>query len=105
MKKAVLGTGAVGQTIGAKLVKLGHDVVIGKRNVEETMARAEPGLYGQAPFSEWLRQHPGVLLGSYAQAAQHGVIVINATNEVGSLDALRQAGEANLKGKISKWKQ
>jgi hypothetical protein len=40
-----------------------------------------------------------VLLGSYAQAAQHGVIVINATNEVGSLDALRQAGEANLKGR------
>ena len=31
MKIGVLGTGAVGQTIGGKLVALGHDVMMGAR--------------------------------------------------------------------------
>jgi predicted dinucleotide-binding enzyme len=39
-------------------------------------------------------------LGTYASAAAHGEIVVNATSGVGSLDALKEAGEANLAGKI-----
>jgi predicted dinucleotide-binding enzyme len=100
MKIAVLGTGVVGQAIGAKLADLGHEVMIGTRDAAETLARQAPGQYGQPPFSAWLQQHPGVRLGSYAEAAAHGEVVVNATNGMGSLDALRQAGEANLNGKV-----
>ena len=39
-------------------------------------------------------------LGSFAEAAEHGELVVNATNGVGSLEALRAAGEANLDGKV-----
>ena len=35
MKIAVLGTGIVGQTYASKLITLGHDVMIGTRNVSE----------------------------------------------------------------------
>lgn len=32
MKIGILGTGIVGQTLGLKLVQLGHSVIIGTRN-------------------------------------------------------------------------
>ena len=100
MKIGVFGTGGVGQTIGAKLVELGHEVMIGTRDVAKTMAHTEPGPFGQPPFSAWLKQNLGIRLGSYADAARHGEVIINATSGTGSLDALHQAGDENLNGKI-----
>lgn len=100
MKIAVLGTGAVGQTIAAALLAAGHEVVVGTRDVAATLARNEPHPYGLPPFSVWLEQNPGAKAGAFAEAARHGEIVINAANGAASLDVLRQAGEANLNGKI-----
>lgn len=100
MNIGVLGTGVVGQTIAGKLAELGHAVLIGTRDATQTMARTEPGPYGQPPFSAWIKQNPDVRLGSYAEAARHGEVIFNATNGTGSLSALRQAGDANLAGKI-----
>jgi predicted dinucleotide-binding enzyme len=100
MKVAILGTGMVGQTIAAKLVELRHDVVIGTRNVAETLAKTTPGPFGNPPFKAWKEQHPAIPLLSYSEAAARGEIVLNATSGGASLDALRLAGEANLGGKI-----
>ena len=47
MKIAVLGTGMVGRTIAGALAELGHDVVIGTRDPQATLARTEPGHDGQ----------------------------------------------------------
>jgi len=100
MKIAVLGTGVVGQTIAAKLAALGHNVIMGTRSPSETRARTEAGPYGQPPFGVWLAQNPGIQLGSFPEAAHFGETVINATNGMGSLEALSQAGEAHLNDKI-----
>lgn len=100
MKIGILGTGMVGQTLAAKLEELGHDVMIGTRNVSETLGRNEPNPFGLPPFSEWRKAHPRVQLGEFAEAASHGEFLINATNGGGSLNALHLAGEANLNGKI-----
>jgi predicted dinucleotide-binding enzyme len=97
---AVLGSGVVGQTLAAKLAALDHDTMLGTRDVGSLLARTEPGPMQQQPFSEWHRQHPEVSLGSFAEAAGHGELVVNATAGAGSLDALRQASEANLDGKV-----
>jgi predicted dinucleotide-binding enzyme len=40
-----------------------------------------------------------VRLGTFAEAAGHGELVINAGNGAGTLEALRAAGQANLDGK------
>jgi hypothetical protein len=40
------------------------------------------------------------LPGCSAGAAEHGELVVNATNGAGSLEALSAAGEANLDGKV-----
>lgn len=100
MNIGVLGTGMVGQTISAKLAELGHDVMIGTRDVATTLARTEPHPYGFPPFSVWHQEHAQVKLGSLAEAAAYGDMLINATNGTGSLQALELAGESNLNGKI-----
>ena len=91
----------VGQTIGGKLAELGHEVMVGTRDAarNDGAHRTQP-LSGLPPFSAWLKQNPAVQLGTFAEAAQHGEFVFNATNGMGSLEALQQAGEANLNGKI-----
>lgn len=100
MKIGIFGTGVVGQTLAGKLVEVGHDVVVGTRDVAGTMAHTEPSPYGLPPFSVWLQQHPGARVGTFAEAAQHGEMVINATSGTGSLQALQQSGAHNLEGKI-----
>lgn len=99
MKFGVLGTGPVGQVFAARLAQLGHEVMVGTRDPEATLARAAPGPFGTPPFSEWRAVHPKVLIGTFEQAAAFGEIVVNATLGAGSLDALRTAAAA-LSGKV-----
>jgi predicted dinucleotide-binding enzyme len=96
----ILGTGVVGKTIAARLTGLGHEVVIGTREPEETMSRTEPDAYGNPPFGAWQEEHPEIRLGTFGQAAAHAEMVVNATAGAVSLEALEQAGEDNLNGKI-----
>lgn len=100
MNIGILGTGNVGQTLAAKLAEVGQNVMIGTRDVQATLARSQPDGYGNPPLSEWLKSHPQVKMGSYADAAAFGELVINATAGHASLDSLQAAGESNLNGKI-----
>lgn len=100
MRVGILGTGVVGRAIGARLVELGHDVMIGTRDVAKTLAIAEPDRMGNPPFKTWQQKNPKVKLGTFTQAAANGELVVNATSGTASLDALRQAGEANLGSKV-----
>jgi predicted dinucleotide-binding enzyme len=97
MKIGILGSGVVGQTIGAKLVERGEDVVLGTRSPTQLGDKRGMG----APLSEWLSRVGGkARIASFGEAAAHGEIVVNATSGVGSLEALTLAGEKNLEGKI-----
>jgi len=100
MDIGILGTGTVGRTIAARLAELGHSVLIGTRDPAKTLAQTEADSMGHPAFKLWLEQNPLLKLGSFAQAAAHGQIIVNATHGDGSLDALKAAGEANLKDKI-----
>ncbi len=96
----ILGTGTVGKTIAARLAGLEHEVMVGTRNPEETTSRTKPDPYGNPPFSAWQEEHPEVKLGTFAEAAAHGEMIVNATAGAVSLEALEQAGEDNLSGKV-----
>lgn len=89
MKFAVLGTGVVGQTIGTKLIELGHEVVMGSRQAGNDAA---------VTWSEGAGETAGE--GSFGDAAGFGEIVFNCTAGGSSLDALAAAGEASLTGKV-----
>lgn len=89
MKIAVLGTGMVGSTIATKLVQLGHQVMMGSRT-----ANSDAG-------QKWLRAVGGRgQIGTFADSAAFGESVFDCTNGANSLEALRQAGTANLRQKI-----
>ncbi|MFN3874647.1 MAG: NADPH-dependent F420 reductase [Flavobacteriales bacterium] len=99
MNIGILGSGGVGRAIAAKCASLGHDVMIGTRDVQATMASTARSPMGGAPFAEWHKGHGQVKVGAYAQAAAHGALLINATSGAGSLEALRLAGEQGIAGK------
>ena len=99
MKVGVLGTGMVGRTLSEKLGELGHDVVIGTRDVGAVMV-AEPGRPGQEAFADWHTRHAEVAVGTFEQAAVHGELLFVATFGMTALDALRAAGRRNVEGKI-----
>lgn len=90
MKIGVLGSGTVGQAIASKLVQLNHEVMMGSR--EEANPRAIAWAKGE--------QDQHALYGTFMNAAAFGEIIFNCTLGSASLDALRQAGATNLKGKI-----
>lgn len=100
MRYAVLGTGMVGRTLSAKLASLGHEVVLGTRDPVATIASAGGSGYGSTPIAPWLAEHPEVRLETFAEAAKFGETVVNATNGMSSLEALRAADAANLAGKL-----
>jgi hypothetical protein len=100
VKIAVLGTGTVGRTMAARFADLGHQVAVGTRDPEATLARSEPDAMGNPPFSAWHADHPQVPLVPFAEAAEQADLVVNATNGGVSLDVLKLAGTANLAGKV-----
>ena len=100
MRIAVMGTGPVGQALAGKLAELGHEVTVGTRDPEETLARTEPDYMGNPPFRAWLDTHPGVSLATPKGAAVQAELIVNATNGAGSLAILQAAGEENAAGKV-----
>lgn len=97
MKVGILGSGVIGQTIGAKLVERGEDLVLGTRSPADLDDKRGMG----TPLSEWLSKVGNrARVATFAEAAAHGEIVINATSGMGALEALKLAGAANLDGKI-----
>jgi len=89
MRIGVLGTGMVGRTIGAKLVGLGHEVMLGSRtadNADATAWAAEVG--GRATH------------GTFADSAAFGEVLFNCTGGMVSLAALEAAGEDNIGDKV-----
>jgi predicted dinucleotide-binding enzyme len=89
MKIAVFGTGMVGDTIGSRLIELGHSVMMGSRTSDNDKAKA------------FMDKHTGkATAGTYADAAAYGEIIFNCTSGTGSIEALKMAGEKNMNGKI-----
>ena len=98
MNIAVFGTGSVGQTLAKRLAELSHQVVIGTRNVENTLAKTAPDGMGTAPVGVFLKNHSSIALHRYADAAKDASLIVLATQGHGAKDALAAAG--NLDGKV-----
>jgi 8-hydroxy-5-deazaflavin:NADPH oxidoreductase len=97
MKIGIIGGGGVAQAIGGKLKANGHDVVIGIRNPSDAELAKERQM--AKPLKDWIKE-TGAKVASFADAAKHGDILVNATNGGASIEALTQAGAANIGNKI-----
>jgi hypothetical protein len=89
MNIAVLGTGAVGETIGSRLIALGHTVKMGSRTATNEKAAA------------WVSKNgSNASAGTFADAAAFGEVIFNCTKGMVSLEVLQMAGAENLSGKV-----
>ena len=97
MKIGIFGTGIVGQTLAGALAAQGHDVMIGTRDPQATLQRSSAR--GPA-FRDWHESNKAVKLGTFADAARFGEVLINATSGNGAVPALEGAGAEALGDKI-----
>lgn len=89
MKIGILGSGDVGRTLGAGFAARGHDVKLGTRSPEKEAMR------------EWAsKAGPRASVGTFADAASFGEVVVVATRWDGTESALKLARAASLEGKL-----
>jgi len=82
MKVGVIGSGEVAKALGAGFLRHGHQVMMGTR---------EP-----AKLTAWAAQNPQARVGSFADAAAFGELIVLAVKGKVAADALRLAGTENL---------
>lgn len=85
MNIGILGSGDVAKTLAAGFLGHGHAVTMGTR---------EP-----AKLDNWLAAHAAAKVGSFADAARFGQLVVLAVKGSAAAQALGAAGAANLSGK------
>ena len=89
MKYGILGTGIVAQTIGSKLIQLGHEVKLGSRNAKNQKAL------------DWAKKNgKNASVGTFKEAALFGKIIFNCVHGINSIEAITSAGKENFKDKI-----
>ena len=87
MKIGILGSGSVGQTLGAGFLKHGHQAMLGSRDPQKHEVQ------------QWLQGNPGGAVGTFADAAQFGDLVVIATLGRAAEEAISLAGPDNFTGK------
>src|SRR5580693_10378909 len=96
MRIGIIGAGVVAQTLGAKLVELGHEVFLGTRDPQKLDEKKNMAV----SLKEWLvavKNKAKVV--TFKEAAAQGELLINSTHGQASVEALHlaEAGKAGSK--------
>ncbi len=86
MNIGILGSGDVAQSLAAGFQEHGHRVWLGTRTPDGLAA--------------WVREHPPARVGSFAEAAESGELVVLAVKGSAAAEVLRAAGPDHLAGKV-----
>lgn len=82
----IIGSGDVAKTLASGFLKHGHQVTIGTRDA--------------AKLADWQAKNAAGRVGTFADAAKFGDIIVLAVKGTVVSDALRAAGAGNLAGKV-----
>ena len=85
MKIGIIGSGDVAKTLAAGFLKHGHEVSVGTREAGK--------------LADFAKANPKAKIGSVADAAKFGEVVVLAVRGTAASKALESAGAANLAGK------
>jgi len=86
MKIGILGSGDVAKSLAGGFIKHGHQTMLGTRD--------------RAKLESFVAQNPKGAIGSFAEAATFGELVVLAVKGTVAADVLRAAGGASLAGKL-----
>ena len=85
MKIGILGSGDVAKSLAAGFLSHGHEAMLGTRD--------------RAKLEGWVAQNPKGAVGSFADAARFGELLVLAVKGTVAAEALRAAGIVNVAGK------
>ncbi len=85
MKVGILGSGIVARTLATGMLEHGHGVMLGTRD--------------RSKLGEWLAANATGRVGTVAEAAGFGELIVLAVKGAAAADVLEAAGVANLAGK------
>jgi predicted dinucleotide-binding enzyme len=88
MKVGILGSAVVGQTLGKAFLTEGHEVMIGTRNVSKE------------DLVKWQKENSSGKLGSFADTARFGELVVLAVSGDAAENVIAQAGKENFSNKV-----
>jgi len=86
MKVGIIGSGDVAKALGDGFLAHGHETMLGTRDA--------------AKLTDWRNKNPKGRVGSFAETAAFGEIVVLAVKGSAAAEALRAAGSENLAGKV-----
>jgi predicted dinucleotide-binding enzyme len=100
MKIGIIGSGVVAQTLGTKLIELGHDVVLGTRDPSKLDEKKNMAV----TLREWLANVKKTgkqgRVATFQETAAHGDLLINATHGQASIEALKLAAADKVGSKV-----
>ncbi|WP_432721229.1 NAD(P)-binding domain-containing protein [Jeongeupia wiesaeckerbachi] len=85
MKVGVLGSGDVAKALASGFLQHGHETMVGTRDSQK--------------LAQWASDHPQGQVGSFAETAAFGDVIVLAVKGSAAADVLDAAGIANLAGK------
>jgi 8-hydroxy-5-deazaflavin:NADPH oxidoreductase len=85
MKVGILGSGDVGKVLASGFLKHDHQVMLGTRTPNK--------------LADWTAKNPRGQVGTFAETAKFGDVVVLAVKGSVALEALKAAGKDNLAGK------
>lgn len=85
-KIGIIGSGDVGQALAKGFLAIGDAVTIGTRD--------------SSKLADWQAKNPAAKVGTFEETAAFGDVVVLAVKGTVAAKALRQAGAANLAGKV-----
>jgi len=88
MKVGILGSAAVGQALGKAFLTEGHEVMIGTRDTSKESV------------VKWQKANPTAKLGSFAETAKFGDLMVLAVSGDVALNVIELAGRENFSNKV-----
>lgn len=88
MKVGILGSAIVGETLGKAFLSEGNEVMIGTRDTSKES------------LIKWQKVNPTAKLGSFADAAKFGELLVLAVSGDVAKDAIELAGKENFYNKV-----
>lgn len=89
----------VGRAHAARLIELGHEVMVGTKDAAKTMSNNQPDQMGNPPYSEWAKSNTKVQTGTFSDSAKFGELIINALKGDAAIEVLKSI-ESELGTKV-----
>jgi 8-hydroxy-5-deazaflavin:NADPH oxidoreductase len=87
-KIGILGSGIVGRVLANAFLQEGHPVMLGTRDI------------GKEEVVKWKNDNPGGNIGTFAETAAFGEILVLAVSGSVTKEAIEMAGKENFAGKL-----